>query len=169
MSENTGGTTSLGNTSGSLTVNGWNVVSYRGEENLYGNIWTWLDGINIEAKGLHNVLVNNVSANMADDVETNYSDVNFTLSKKNGYISKFGYAENSDYLFLPTENTGTGNLPVGDYYWQNYTYNGFLIARLGGVWSEGSYCGAWYLNVNGTSSTRSRSIGGRLVYVPDAA
>lgn len=167
MAENTGGTSTLGNTSGSLqNINNWNVVSYRGEENLYGNIWNWLDGINIEAKGLNDVYVNSISSNMADDIKTNYSDVNFTLSKADGYISKFGYAENSDFLFLPAENSGASNLPVGDYFWQNHTYNGFMVAILGGAWSLGSACGAFALNVSNASSSRSRFLGGRLLYVP---
>lgn len=53
MALNTGATSSLGNGSGNADsgVNGKCSVSYRGEENLWGNIWTWLDLINILAKG----------------------------------------------------------------------------------------------------------------------
>lgn len=167
MAENTGGTSSLGNASGAVVnANGFNTVSYRGEENLYGNIWTWLDGINIEAKSIHNAYLNSTGANIADDTKTNYNEAGFPLSKANGYISKFGYSEEFDYLFLPTENTGASNLPVGDYFYQNYTYNGFMVARLGGSWTNGSPCGAWCLSVDVASSFRARSIGGRLLYVP---
>ena len=49
MSELTGATVNLGNSSGTVTnANGYNVVSYRGEENLWGNIWKWEDGFNIK-------------------------------------------------------------------------------------------------------------------------
>ena len=48
-SELTGATVNLGNASGAVTnANGYNVVSYRGEENLWGNIWKWEDGLNIK-------------------------------------------------------------------------------------------------------------------------
>ena len=46
----TGATSGLGNGSGidpNAGVDGKCSVSYRGEENLWGNIWTWLDAINI--------------------------------------------------------------------------------------------------------------------------
>ena len=29
-------------------ANGYNIVSYRGEENIWGNIWSWIDGMNEE-------------------------------------------------------------------------------------------------------------------------
>ena len=47
MTENTGATITLGNASGSVVnANGIQIVSYRGEENFWGNIWWWIDGIN---------------------------------------------------------------------------------------------------------------------------
>lgn len=166
MAENTGGTSGLGNASGSVqNINNWNVVTYRGEENLYGNIWTWVDGINIEAKSLHNAYVNSLGSNMADDTKTNYTEAGFPLSHAEGYISRFGYSDN-DFLFLPTENLGASNLPVGDYFWQNHTYNGFMVALLGGYWNNGSVCGAFLLSVYHASSSRARYLGGRLLYVP---
>ena len=49
MTEITGATVNLGNASGSVTnINGYNIVSYRGEENIWGNIWAWIDGMNEE-------------------------------------------------------------------------------------------------------------------------
>ena len=45
------------------------------------------------------------------------------------------------------------------------TMKNFLIAKLGGKWNNGSNCGAWYLNVNNTSSNRYRNIGSHLLYV----
>lgn len=167
MTENTGGTSSLGNASGSVVnANGFNTVSYRGEENLYANIWTWLDGINIEAKSIHNAYLNPTGANVADDTKANYNELGFPLAMVNGYISKFGYSDEFDYLFLPTETLGASNLPVGDYFYQNNTANSFMVALLGGGWDSGSDCGAWYLGVYITSSYRNRAIGGRLLYVP---
>ena len=52
-----------------------------------------------------------------------------------------------------------------DYVWQNYTYNGFLVARLGGRWGDGSGCG-FSLSGNYASGDRDRTVGGRLLYVP---
>ena len=55
-------------------------------------------------------------------------------------------------------------VPVGDYYWNNN--DGFRVAGLGGGWNDGARCGAWSLYLYSASSYRYRSIGGRLLYVP---
>ena len=47
-SEITGATTSLGNESGFVERNGFDIPTYRGEENFYGNIWKWVDGLNYQ-------------------------------------------------------------------------------------------------------------------------
>lgn len=168
MALNTGATSSLGNGSGNADsgVNGKCSVSYRGEENLWGNIWTWLDLINILAKGANEAYLHKAGETVADDTTTGYENYGTQLSHSNGYQSRVGYSEEHPDLFLPTASAGTDALPIGDYYWQNYTYSGFLVARLGGKWAYGSYCGAWCLSVYDASSDRYRDIGGRLLYVP---
>lgn len=168
MALNTGDTSSLGNGSGNAEggVDGKCSVSYRGEENLWGNIWTWLDLINILAKGANEAYLHKAGGTVADDTTTGYESYGTQLSHSNGYQSRVGYSEEHPDLFLPTASAGTDALPIGDYYWQSYTYSGFLVARLGGRWNDGSYCGAWCLSVNDASSYRHRSIGGRLLYVP---
>ena len=167
MSENTGATTGLGNKSGSVTnVNGINIVSYRGEENFWGNIWKWVDGLNIEAKGLNNLYV--ADHGFADDIGSDpYKDAGITLAKANGYISAFAYNEEFDWLFFASETVGDSALPVGDYFYQNYAYNGWLATFLGGYWHDGSNAGGFCWGVNHTASYRYRSRGGRLVYVPN--
>lgn len=169
MAVNTGATSSLGNGSGidpNAGEDGKCSVSYRGEENLWGNIWTWLDGINILAKGLNDAYLHRAGEVMADNTTEGYDNYGTQLSHGNGYWSAVGYNEDYPEVFLPTANAGADSGPVGDYYWQNYTYDGFFIAVLGGAWHYGSYCGAWYLLVATASSNRYRTFGGRLLYVP---
>ena len=168
MTELTGATTNLGNASGSVTnVNGWNVVSYRGEENFFGNIWRWIDGLNIECNNLHYAWYADNS--FADNIKVApYKNAGFTLAKANGYISAFGWSETCDFLFLPSETIGTSALPVGDYFYQNAAYAGFLVAQLGGSWSSGSNAGAFFWFLYYSSSFRGRAIGGGAVYVPAA-
>lgn len=164
----TGATAGLGNGSGIPDggEDGKCSVSYRGEENLWGNIWTWLDLINILAKGVNEAYIHKAGSTVADDTVSGYENFGAQLSHSNGYQSAYGISEEYPELLLPTESAGSSNLLAGDYYWQNYTYNGFLVALLGGRWDSGSYCGAWYLNVLHTSSDRGRDVGGRLLYVP---
>ena len=74
-----------------------------------------------------------------------------------------GIDPNHPELLIPTEASGSDTF--ADHVWQNYTYNGFLVARLGGLWDSGSMCG-FSLGLNYASSDRYRRIGGRLLYVP---
>ena len=168
MSEPTGATTLLGNASGiAVNTNGIQFVSYRGEENFWGNIWKWVDGINSYCNNEQSVYV--ADNGFTDDVGTSpYSDVGFTGAKREGYVSAFGYSEGFDWLFYPSETFGDSNLPVGDHHWLNSQYNGWTVGALGGLWHYGSNAGAFYWTVDSASSTRSRYIGGRLVYVPSA-
>lgn len=166
MSELTGATTNLGNASGMADgTNGLVSLTYRGEENFWGNIWKWMDGLNIEAKGIHQAYW--ADHDFQDNIKTSpYKNCGFTLAKANGYVSAFGYSEDCDFLFLPSEVIGASNLPVGDYFYQNHNYNGFLVARLGGCWYFGSSAGAFFWSVANTSPSCFRDISGRLLYVP---
>lgn len=169
MAEITGATTNLGNISGAVTnSNDFNVVSYRGEENLWGNIWKFVDGMNINAKGIHELYV--ADHGFKDGViDGAYQDTGITLAKTNGYVSAFGYSEAFDWLFVPSETNGDSALPVGDYFWQNHTYNDVMIAVLGARWSDGLHAGPFCWSVNRAPSTRYRNFGARPVYFPKKA
>lgn len=173
MAENTGATISLGNASGVVVnANGIQIVSYRGEENDWGDIWEWKDGGNIKnptpfADGQYgNLYV--ADHGFADNTDASpYEDTGIHPAYGEGYISAFGYNENYDWLFIPTEYKGNSSTPVGDYCWNKNP--GWRVTLLGGRWAYGSKAGAfcWYLSID--ASGRYRIIGGRLVYVPDAA
>ena len=173
MAENTGATVTLGNASGVVTnANGIQIVSYRGEENPYGNIWKWVDGINVQnpspfAAGQHGKVY--VADNgFADNVsESPFKDTGICPAYGEGYVSAFGYSEEFDWLFIPTEHTGNTSLPVGDYVWNNNA--GWRVSRVGGHWTYGANTGAFYWSLHSDASHRYRTVGGRLVYVPDAA
>ena len=169
MTEITGATTNLGNASGAvMNANNFNVVTYRGEENLWGNIWTFVDGMNINAKGIHKLYVADHA--FADSVlDGAYKDTGITLAKANGYVSAFGYNEAFDWLFVTSEVLGNSSLPVGDYFWQNHTYNAVMIALLGASWGDGTRAGAFCWYVYDAPSHRDRSIGARPVYFPKVA
>ena len=169
MTEITGATTNLGNASGAvMNANNFNVVTYRGEENLWGNIWTFVDGMNINAKGIHKLYVADHA--FADSVlDGAYKDTGITLAKANGYVSAFGYNEAFDWLFVTSEVLGNSSLPVGDYFWQNHTYNAVMIALLGARWIDGAHAGAFGWLVHDAPSIRTRGIGARPVYFPKVA
>ena len=178
----TGSTASLGNGTGRATetttyeggvatkntADGKTSICYRGVENFWGNIWKFAYGINFYCE-VGKPFLGYVCKdfNYAESKRTdNYENIGFALPSENGYVSAMGYSTNYDWLFLPSEVKGNSSLPVGDYYYQNNTWDGYRIARLGGSWHNGSSAGGFYWYLNDGVGYRSRAVGGRLVYVP---
>lgn len=178
----TGSTASLGNGTGRATetttceggvatkntADGKTSICYRGVENFWGNIWKFAYGINFYCE-VGKPFLGYVCKdfNYAESKRTdNYENIGFALPSENGYVSAMGYSTKYDWLFLPSEVKGNSSLPVGDYYYQNNTWDGYRIALLGGGWDSGSGAGGfcWYLNYG--VGARGRTVGGRLVYVP---
>lgn len=176
-SKETGGTASLGNASGAVTTDGYQFVSYRGEENLWGNIWKWVDGINVKNPGTfaagdrteHLYVADHSFAD--DSAASPYADTGIHPCYTAGaYINAFGYNETFDWLFIPTDvgNGASSSVPVGDYFYNSNT--GWRVARLGGAWNTtAGYVGVFYLYLSYASSNRYRNLGGRLVYIPSGA
>lgn len=171
--ELTGATVNLGNSSGTATnTNNLQAVSYRGEENLWGNIWQWVDGLNEENPSEFTAEDHGTLYVADHDFADNtgaapYEDTGIHPCHTNGsYINAFGYSESYDNLFIPTAVGGSSALPVGDYF---YNPNpGWRVGVSGGRWAAGAASGPFYLNLSNAASTRDRTIGGRLVYVPSA-
>ena len=178
----TGSTASLGNGTGratktttyeggkatDYTVDGKTSVCYRGVENFWGNIWKFAYGINFYCE-VGKPFLGYVCKdfNYAESKKTdNYENIGFALPSENGYVSAMGYSTKYDWLFLPSEVKGNSSLPVGDYYYQNNTWDGYRLALLGGRWCSGSDAGSFYWNLDNGVGNRNRAIGGRLVYVP---
>lgn len=166
----TGATVSLGNASGAVTNgNGIQIVSYRGEENFWGNIWTWVDGMNEEnpdpfESGQAGTLYV-ADHGFADNSKASpYKNTGIHPIQGSGYVSAFGYSEEFDWLFIAVEYSGNSTLPVGDYAWNQNP--GWRVAGLGGGCSNGADAGAFCWALDSAASDRSWYIGGRLVYVP---
>lgn len=166
----TGATVSLGNASGAVTnANGIQIVSYRGEENFWGNIWTWVDGMNEEnpdpfEEGQVGTLYV-ADHGFADNSKASpYKNTGIHPIQGSGYVSAFGYSEEFDWLFIAVEYSGNSTLPVGDYAWNQNP--GWRVAVLGGCCYNGAYAGAFYWVLYSAASYRYWTVGGRLVYVP---
>ena len=164
MAENTGATVTLGNASGAVTnSNGIQIVSYRGEENFWGNIWKWVDGINRHVTADRNIVYIADHGFTDDTSAAPYADAGISACTKEGYVSAFCYSEEYDWLFIAGETNGNSSLPVGDYFW-NYQLNVWTVAVLGAAWSGSSGAGAFCWHLDDVSGGRSRGISGRLVY-----
>ena len=180
----TGSTTALGNGTGraektttyeggsakEYTVDGKTSICWRGKENFWGNIWKFVYGISIWGNGKMNGGQPYICSdfNFAENKNSgNYEPAGFTVAPKEGYISAMGYSTKFDWLFIASETLGNSSLPVGDYTYLTQNLNGYRIARLGGIWYSWSSAGAFYWDLDNGVGSRARSVGGRLVYIPD--
>lgn len=162
----TGLTVSLGNATGSVatthyqTSQATNAVSYRGVENIWGNIWKWVDFINIKAN--NNPWVANYGA-ASDVFSGSYSNTGLTLPSAGGYGSDIAYSSGFDYCFLPSAVAGSSSTYITDYYYQA---TGNKAALLGGRWATGVYAGAMSWIMDSAASSVYRYFGARLAFTP---
>lgn len=179
----TGSTASLGNGTGraektttyeggvakEYTVDGKTSVCWRGKENFWCNIWKFVYGINIWGNGKMGGGQPYICSDFSfaeSKNSGNYEPAGFTVTNANGYISAMGYSTACDWLFIASECLGNSSLPVGDYTYITVNLNGYRIARLGGRWDGGGSAGGFCWNLSDGVGSRSRAIGGRLVYIP---
>ncbi len=146
----TGGCDDLGGASGMVDSgeNGKKSVSYRGIENLWGNVWAFVDGINI------NDHVPSVDGTVAG----------FTLSSDNGWVSNFAYSTAGDWLLMPgavVSNESDSYVP--DYYYQTPDER---VALVGGYWNSGTIAGLFSWGVHRDSSNANLDVGGRVLLIP---
>ena len=164
-----GGTDSLGMKSGCLINDGAHSMIYRGIEDIYGNTFDFLDGINVKA---YQAYINYDFTTYESDVfdgnyrALGYANKSFTGVYGNGWITKLGYDSNNQLIGLPTEidTTNTdGNNPTGikDGY---IAYPGELVLMVGGSSTTASESpGFWFSGVAYSSSRVDVLTGSRLV------
>lgn len=158
----TGFSSEILSSSGTINANdGWNGISYRGIENPYGNIYEWIDGVNINN---HQAWV----ARNADDYASNvfakpYEKLGYVNHDANGYPREMGYDPNHPYAEFPIRVGGSSSTYYADYYNQN---TGQRVARFGGFWGYGSRAGLSFWHLHNASGTRNANSGGRLLKKP---
>lgn len=158
--------TYAGQTTGNVTSgtqdNKTTPVNWRGIENFWGNVWDWIDGLNIDNRTPY--FCN--SYTFVDDTATGYTQIGFNLPSSNNFISALGYDSNNDWIMLPSEASGaSATSTIGD---NCYSNSGWRVARLGGRWSNGSYAGAFYWYCYSYSSYAYSDVGARVMFVPSA-
>ena len=169
-SEPTGATYAIGNGSGmAVGTNGLVSIIYRGQENFWGNIYKWEDGLNVYSDGVNNQAYIAYSGFADSVIADPYFDVGFELAPASGYVSAIGWSEICDFAFLATEAVGASNKPIPDYIYAVATTVGHKVSPVGGSWCYGLIAGGFLRYVINTPSTRSRDLGGRVLFVPPAS
>ena len=151
----------LGNKSGSILNDSKHAVSYRGIENIFGNVFQWVDGINIKDRLAY--ICTKPSSYQSDKFDGDYHALGYTNATTDGWIKTLGYDSNYPIFRLPTSVGGVNSTYYTDYYYQN---TGNRVARVGGNFSFGTYDGLFFWHLNAASSTTSVYFGSRFLYLP---
>lgn len=142
------------NVDNDTTLNGTAYMTYRGIENWYGNIWKWVDGVNVNDNVFY---ASNNDSDFADDTSTNYTTIG-TAHDANGYQGTL--VDVSD-AFLPDSVGASSSTKIGDYYYQS---TGWRVVLSSGTANTGSYAGGFYLHAHNASSNSYAYLGGRLAF-----
>ena len=163
-----GGTDSLGMKSGCLVNDGKHSMIYRGIEDIYGNTWDFLDGINI--KNYQAYINYDFTTYQSDVFDGNYKALGYVNKSFGdngglGYITKLGYDNNNPLIGLPTDVDITNTdqyTPSGikDGYG---AYPGDLILVVGGTYEASHYAGLWLSGVSFGLGNANAYIGSRFV------
>ena len=98
-----------------IGTNNKSAISYRGIENIFGNVWEWIDGLLINER---QVSVCNKVANYGDVLNANFSPIGYVNHNTDGYVGEMGYDKNYPFVKFPINTTGGSTTKYCDYYYQ---------------------------------------------------
>jgi hypothetical protein len=157
----TGFSANIASSVGSINSNssGKHPFVWHGIESLYGDIWQFVDGVNINN---NQAWVCKNAANYASNLfaAPDYEQLGYTNATSNNYVIALGYDPNHPYAQLPTAVGAIDDSQYKDYHFQA---TGQRVARVGGHWNGGSNAGLFCWGLNYTSSDAPVYVGGRLL------
>ena len=161
-----GYTNSLGNFSGEVAItansNTYYANRYRGLESPFGDIWTNLDGIIIDANHSDNdlVYVCDNPIDYADSITDNY----YYTGKKvhaDGYVKEFFLGQDAD-IFAQSVGGSTTTYKC-DYHYAGSVDTSLRTLLAGGVANRGGYAGPGFLDLSTGVSYSGANVGFRSI------
>lgn len=150
-----GGTDSMTYHTGRASgTDGKTAVQYRWVENLWGNVYQFIDGFN--ANGA-TVFACTDPGKYADDTETGYTKIGILPS--NGWIKDLTVTD--DGLLIPKTTGGSETTNVPDYLYMQST--GWRVLYVGGYWNSGANAGLLCFYASSASSVSSSNVSARLL------
>ncbi len=155
-----GGCDILGMHSGSADGSDNSSIIYRGVENIFGNVFQFIDGINI--KDHQTYICYNKNQYESDKFNECYQPIGYANAATEGYISKIGYDSDNPLVALPIETLENENTHVGDIYWPK---KGNMIVVGSGGYDNGTNAGLYILSCSVDSSASWEFISARLLKI----
>ena len=158
IAQETGQCDSLGMKSGCLNNDGYHSMIYRGIENLFANVWQFVDGINIKD---YVAYICKDHSQYADNVFADpYKALSYTNANADGWAKTLGLDVDEPFFRFPTEVGGGSSNYMADYYYRN---TGNRVALVGGSFNNGANAGLWCWYFNSDSSSAYWGIGCRVL------
>jgi len=132
--------------------------AYRGIESPWGDMWQFVDGVNITDQQAW--VCKNAEQYASNVFAAPYEKLGYVNGTADGYLKYKGFDKLYPFAELPKEIGGDSATYYADYYYQT---TGQRIALVGGHWYNGSNVGLSYWSLNSTSSSVHASFGGRLL------
>lgn len=155
----TGTTNALGSRSGRISTDDANGnISYRGIEDVFGNIWSFVDGLLMCDDGYY---YTNNPANYGNKAQMTHFKASPVTGE--GYISKMEWIKGIEHLFIPNEIKATDSTYYCDYIWCHQAGEENIVLA-GGLWADGSRDGLACLSCDNVASSVYSAFGARLSY-----
>lgn len=153
----TGRTDAVKTPSGSEESNtdGKHACKYRGIENLWGNTYTWCDGISFSSEKVY--ICTDPKSYAAGKTASPYVYHGDRASGYN-YIKTVAPLNRHPLIQYATEASGASATT----YFCDYANTGGSVLAVGGNWNNTTNAGLWYWNGNYTPSNANSNIGGRI-------
>ncbi len=158
-----GGTDELGMNSGCLVNDGAHSMIYRGIEDIFGNVFEFIDGINIrDYQAYINYDFTTYESNKFDG---DYKPLGYVNASSAGFITKIGYDSSNPLIGLPTAVTSSKtdtdyNVSIKDFY---AVSEGDMILFAGGAYAVDNDGGLWVAAASFGSGDSSDFVGARFV------
>lgn len=157
----TGRTDAVKTPSGSEESNtdGKHACKYRGIENLWGNTYTWCDGISFSSEKVY--ICTDPKSYAAGKTASPYV-YNGNRPTSSDWIKKVAPLNRNPLIQYATEASG-GSATT---YFCDYAYSGGSVLVVGGFWFDTTTAGLWFWNGSYTPSYADALVGGRLCKKP---
>ena len=163
MAQITGQCDTLGMKSGCLNNDGYHSMIYRGIENIFANIWTWVDGINMISGKFYICKDHSL---YASDTTENYKQLGYNVLGTEGYAKELDLDVDEPFFRFPKIVGGGSNTYLCDYYYNNansIAEGAKRVALVGGSFADGAGVGLWCWHFDYGSSFATWNVGARVL------
>jgi len=135
---------------------------YRGIESPFGDMWQFVDGVNITDRQVW--ICKNAVSYASNVFASPYEQLNYVNANTTNYVKEMGFDATFPFAEFPVAVISNGET---QYYCDNYYQDaGQRVARFGGDWYSGLAAGLSCWSLNNASSSSYVSTGGRLFKKP---